>query len=222
MCTQVARTGLTVAAVLLARACVGLGEGVALPTMNHLVAAHVPPASRATALGTAFSGFHCGARAGVGCRDPASSPHPRTMTEPARARQLAGPGAVAGAAGRAGLALTVLHLRRGGGAAAGFVAGRRACPGDSPRVGRVSTMQHAGPAGELRHVGYYCERSRHGDMHACLGCAERARLTAGALHLQVVNIVNHWGYFIYLSWMPSYFHQVSSSPWVCAPTPVLR
>ena len=50
-------------AVLLARACVGLGEGVALPTMNHLVAAHVPPASRATALGTAFSGFHCGARA---------------------------------------------------------------------------------------------------------------------------------------------------------------
>jgi len=23
----------------------------------------------------------------------------------------------------------------------------------------------------------------------------------------VVNIVNHWGYFIYLSWMPSYFHQ---------------
>ena len=63
VCTQVARTGLTVAAVLLARACVGLGEGVALPTMNHLVAAHVPPASRATALGTAFSGFHCGARA---------------------------------------------------------------------------------------------------------------------------------------------------------------
>ncbi len=23
----------------------------------------------------------------------------------------------------------------------------------------------------------------------------------------MVNIVNHWGYFIYLSWMPSYFHQ---------------
>ena len=64
------------AAVLLARACVGLGEGVALPTMNHLVAAHVPPANRATALGTAFSGFHCGARAGLGCCDPAAScPH---------------------------------------------------------------------------------------------------------------------------------------------------
>lgn len=40
-----------------------------------------------------------------------------------------------------------------------------------------------------------------------------------ALHLQVVNIVNHWGYFIYLSWMPSYFHQVAQA--VCA-LPLLR
>lgn len=23
----------------------------------------------------------------------------------------------------------------------------------------------------------------------------------------VVNIVNHWGYFIYLNWMPSYFYR---------------
>lgn len=25
----------------------------------------------------------------------------------------------------------------------------------------------------------------------------------------LVNIVNHWGYFIYLNWMPTYFNQVS-------------
>ena len=25
----------------------------------------------------------------------------------------------------------------------------------------------------------------------------------------VVNIVNHWGYFIYLNWIPSYFYKVS-------------
>lgn len=25
----------------------------------------------------------------------------------------------------------------------------------------------------------------------------------------VANVVNHWGYFIYLNWMPSYFHQAS-------------
>jgi ACS family sodium-dependent inorganic phosphate cotransporter/ACS family sodium-dependent inorganic phosphate cotransporter-like MFS transporter 9 len=24
----------------------------------------------------------------------------------------------------------------------------------------------------------------------------------------IVNIVNHWGYFIYLNWMPSYFSKV--------------
>ena len=34
-------------------------------------------------------------------------------------------------------------------------------------------------------------------------------IDGSALHPQVVNIVNHWGYFIYLSWMPSYFHQVA-------------
>ena len=27
----------------------------------------------------------------------------------------------------------------------------------------------------------------------------------------IVNIVNHWGYFIYLNWMPSYFNAVSES-----------
>lgn len=25
----------------------------------------------------------------------------------------------------------------------------------------------------------------------------------------VVNVVNHWGYFIYLNWMPTYFFRVS-------------
>jgi hypothetical protein len=25
----------------------------------------------------------------------------------------------------------------------------------------------------------------------------------------VVNIVNHWGYFIYLNWIPSYFYKVT-------------
>jgi predicted MFS family arabinose efflux permease len=57
---KVAAMGLTLPAVLAARAMVGLGEGVALPSMNNLVAVNVPPARRATALGTAFSGFHSG------------------------------------------------------------------------------------------------------------------------------------------------------------------
>ena len=58
---QVAAAGLTLPAVLAARTLVGLGEGVALPCMNNLVAVNIPPARRATALGTAFTGFHSGA-----------------------------------------------------------------------------------------------------------------------------------------------------------------
>jgi hypothetical protein len=38
----------------------GLGEGVALPSMNNLVAAHIPPNAKSRALGMAFSGFHSG------------------------------------------------------------------------------------------------------------------------------------------------------------------
>ena len=41
------------------RVCVGLGEGVALPSMNNLVAT-LPKSLQSTALGVAFTGFHCG------------------------------------------------------------------------------------------------------------------------------------------------------------------
>lgn len=57
---QVMAAGLTLPAVMLARGLVGLGEGVALPAMNNLVANNVPPARRSTALGGCFSGFHTG------------------------------------------------------------------------------------------------------------------------------------------------------------------
>lgn len=38
----------------------GLGEGVALPSMSNMVAAHVPPSAKARALGMSFTGFHTG------------------------------------------------------------------------------------------------------------------------------------------------------------------
>jgi len=56
----VAAAGLTLPAVMLARGMVGLGEGVALPAMNNLVANNIPPARRSTALGGCFTGFHTG------------------------------------------------------------------------------------------------------------------------------------------------------------------
>ena len=42
----------------------GLGEGVALPAMNNLVATYVPRSAKARALGLAFSGFHSGKSTG--------------------------------------------------------------------------------------------------------------------------------------------------------------
>lgn len=45
---------------MLARGMVGLGEGVALPAMNNLVANNIPLARRSTALGGCFTGFHSG------------------------------------------------------------------------------------------------------------------------------------------------------------------
>ena len=45
---------------MVARGMVGLGEGVALPAMNNLVANNIPQPRRSTALGGCFSGFHTG------------------------------------------------------------------------------------------------------------------------------------------------------------------
>ena len=38
----------------------GLGEGVAMPSMNNLVSRFVPLATKATAIGAIFLGFNCG------------------------------------------------------------------------------------------------------------------------------------------------------------------
>lgn len=64
MC-QVAAAALTYPAVLATRVCIGLGEGVALPSMNNMVAG-LPTAKRSTALGIAFTGFHCGRHIPIG------------------------------------------------------------------------------------------------------------------------------------------------------------
>jgi len=45
--------------IVASRIVVGLGEGVALPSMNNLVAT-LPKSLRSTGLGVAFTGFHSG------------------------------------------------------------------------------------------------------------------------------------------------------------------
>lgn len=38
------------------------------------------------------------------------------------------------------------------------------------------------------------------------------------LAIVIVNFVNHWGYFIYLNWMPSFFYKVCIVALWCMPT----
>jgi ACS family sodium-dependent inorganic phosphate cotransporter/ACS family sodium-dependent inorganic phosphate cotransporter-like MFS transporter 9 len=160
----VAAAGLTVPAVLAARCAVGLGEGVALPAMNSLVAANVPAGSRATALGLCFGGFHSGNLVGL-----ALSP-----------LLLAAFGwrALFYVFGFLGLPLLALWLavvpgkgedKQGAGAGGATTPTAAAPPQQpAPSVARLLSSRHTWA-------------------------------------IVIVNFVNHWGYFIYLNWMPSYF-----------------
>ena len=51
--------------LLLARAAVGLGQGLVLPSVTNLLARHVPASRRASAVGLAFAGFHGGTILGL-------------------------------------------------------------------------------------------------------------------------------------------------------------
>jgi ACS family sodium-dependent inorganic phosphate cotransporter/ACS family sodium-dependent inorganic phosphate cotransporter-like MFS transporter 9 len=151
----VAAAGLALPALLAARAAVGAGEGVALPSMSALVAAHVPPARRATALGAAFAGFHCGNLLGL-----AVSP---LLLAWAGWRGLF---AVFGVAG-----LPLL---------AGWLA---LVPKPAPKAAATATAAAPTPPPPVR---------------ALLAHPATWAIIAA-------NVANHWGYFVYLTWLPSYF-----------------
>ncbi|CAL8468433.1 g7973 [Coccomyxa elongata] len=152
----VAAAALTFPAVLATRVCIGLGEGVALPSMNNMVAG-LPTAKRSTALGIAFTGFHCGNLIGL-----AISPM------------------ILAAYGWRALFLIFGIL--GGPLLAFWLS---VVP-DPPPKRPKSIMQ---PVKEKVTVA-------------------RLLRSPATWAIIVVNIVNHWGYFIYLNWMPSYFHHV--------------
>lgn len=138
---------------------VGLGEGVVLPSMNSLVATQVAPALKARALGTVFTGFHCGNLVGLALSPGIIAAHgwPSLFLS-------------FGLLGAPLLALWQLTMPR-----AAPPAGRSP-PAAEPSGGR---RQRASVGAFLRHP--------------------------AVLAIVAANFVNHWGYFIYLSWIPSYF-----------------
>lgn len=190
----VAAAGLTLPAVMLARGMVGLGEGVALPAMNNLVANNIPMARRSTALGGCFTGFHTGNLVGL-------------FLSPLLLATLGWRGLffVFGALGlplvAAWLAIVPKPPQFPG------VQKAEAAPVDPIRKTPVSpvpeeVLEKAAaaqpPSGQTPP-----DPSLAGKVGTLKLLSSKATWA-----IIIVNFVNHWGYFIYLNWMPSYFVKV--------------
>ena len=132
--------------------------------MNSLVATGVPRAQKARALGTIFSGFHCGNLVGL-------------LLSPLIIVRFGWPGLflIFGAAGAPLLLLWQLAM-------------------PAPAVRPPAPAQTAAQSLEVPTDVAQAPPS--------LGAFLRARPVQAVI---VANFVNHWGYFIYLSWIPTYF-----------------
>ncbi|KAK9828655.1 hypothetical protein WJX72_001353 [[Myrmecia] bisecta] len=176
--SSVAIAGLTLPAVCLARCCVGLGEGVALPCMNNLVARNIPPGKRATALGNAFTGFHSGNLLGLFVSPLLLAAYGwRTLFY------------TFGILGGPLLAVWLLVVPKQ----------TRASRQDQAPVSRL-----ADPTGGQVVLGEAAPVRPPPGAISMMGLMSKPATWA----IIIVNFVNHWGYFIYLNWMPTYFYQV--------------
>jgi len=162
----VVAAGLTIPAVIAARCAVGLGEGVALPSMNNLVANFIPKEAKAKGLGMCFSGFHTGNLAGL-------------ILSPLLLVTF-GWRALFYIFGLVGLPLLAMWLA--------------VVPDRPPASGSSSAAQAAGSTASAAAAAAKPATSVWTLMSKPATWA-----------IIIVNIVNHFGYFIYLNWMPSYF-----------------
>ena len=146
--------GLGQVPLLLVRALVGLGEGVALPSMNNLIGKNVPVDRRATALGISFAGFHSG--------------------------------------NILGLLLSPYLIANYGWRSLFYVFGLLGAP-------VLLLWQQVVPSSESLESG-------KGEKGPSIPISKLLSSTS-AWAIFVANFVNHWGYFIYLSWLPTYFNR---------------
>lgn len=169
--------GITLPAVLAARFLVGFGEGVALPSMNNLVATRIPGSQRATALGACFMGFHSG--------------------------------------NLAGLLLSPLILQNYGWRALFYIFGLLGGP-LLLLWNLVVPPRPAPNVDQVKKVGTAASDDTLGIAGATPPAPEKKEVVSFGAMLQnravwaiiVANFCNHWGYFIYLNWMPTYFYKV--------------
>eukprot|EP00890_Picochlorum_soloecismus_P004500 jgi/Picsp_1/5050/NSC_02413-R1_probable anion transporter chloroplastic-like len=151
--------GLVLPAVLLSRFLVGFGEGVALPSINNIMAKNIPLSSRASAYGGMFTGFHSG--------------------------------------NLVGLLLSPILIQQYGWRSLFYVFGALGIP-----LLYIWSLVVPNPRGESTNGAI----SKEGSTEPV--SLTKMLQTKPVWAIITANIVNHWGYFIYLNWMPTYFYKV--------------
>ncbi|KAL6765902.1 major facilitator superfamily domain-containing protein [Haematococcus lacustris] len=170
----VVAAGLTLPAMLLARCCVGLGEGVALPAMNNLVASFIPKDMKARALGLCFTGFHTGNLVGL-----VLSPL-ILLTWGWRW--------LFSIFGFMGAPLLLMWMT--------VVPNKPVLPASTPAPAPAAAEPGLGGGSMVSQASMVTPRQ----------VTPASLLTHSATWaIIVVNVINHFGYFIYLNWMPTYF-----------------
>ncbi|KAG7667865.1 putative anion transporter 4, chloroplastic [Nannochloris sp. 'desiccata'] len=178
-----AALGVTLPAVLAVRFLVGFGEGVALPSMNNLIATRIPPAQRATALGMCFMGFHTGNLVGL-------------IVSPLILYHLGWRSLfyIFGLFGAPLLALWSIIVPN--------LSTNPPATIDSPSS---STTTTAPSSSAITTTTTTPATGKTAPSTVSLGAMLKNRAVWAII---VANFANHWGYFIYLNWMPTYFYKV--------------
>lgn len=152
--------GIMLPAVLLSRFLVGLGEGVALPSVNNLMARNISLAKRASAIGGMFTGFHSG--------------------------------------NLVGLLVSPILLELYGWRSVFYVFGALGVP-------LTFIWNFLVPEGETSKNNGMGEPAQQEAKKVSLSTMLKNKAVWAII---TANVVNHWGYFMYLNWMPTYFYKV--------------
>ena len=156
--------GVVYPAVLLSRFLVGLGEGVALPSVNNLMSMNISIRQRASAIGGMFTGFHGGNLVGL-------------LLSPLLVEAY-GWKSVFYVFGALGLPMVMLWNKL------------------VPDGGGLERQDEGGRGGGTTRT-------------TSAAVPIRTLLSSPAVWAIITaNIINHFGYFIYLNWMPTYFYKV--------------
>eukprot|EP00897_Mesotaenium_endlicherianum_P009932 jgi/Mesen1/8968/ME000056S08380 len=194
--------GHSLGALLAVRVVMGLGEGVALPCMNNMMARWMPRMERARAVGACFAGFHLGSMGGL-----LLAP---VLMSSSLGLGVTGPFLVFGLLGHLWLLTWLLCVTPTPGEHPSIRAEELAtirAGQDPPKAGAVSSNAATASSGSVTATTSAAEStaSRRGSHLPPFGMLlSKAPVWA----IICANAVNSWSYFVLLSWMPVYFTKV--------------